>query len=101
MPEPFASAENTDDLHDLMAIAVLCGHRGVETNVGPIYEAWARAYPNDALGGIGRGLALIGKGQAREGYRLIEETARTATTRQEQARDVLQSLKRDIQAVVE
>lgn len=99
--KPFADAQNTDDLHDLMAVAVLCGHRGVESDVAAIYEAWAKSYPDDALGGIGRGLAMIGNGQVRDGYRLIEETARTASTRNDQARDVLASLKRDIQAIVD
>lgn len=96
----FASSQNDDDLHELMAVAVLCGHRAVEADVSAIYDAWAKAYPQDALGGIGRGLTMIGNGQAREGYRVIEETARTATTRVEQAEEVLASLKRDIQAIV-
>lgn len=99
MTTPYTDARNDDDLHLLMAAAVLCGQRGVSHDVAPIYEAWARAYPQDALGGIGRGLAMIGRGEAREGYRLIEETSRTATTRREQAQDVLATLKRDIQAL--
>ena len=102
MTTPFTDARNDDDLHLLMAVAVLCGQRGVgPEEVAPVYEAWAHAYPDDALGGIGRGLAMIGRGEAREGYRHIEDTARTATTRAEQARDVLATLKRDIQAMTD
>lgn len=100
MNEPFKTPENTDDLHLLMAIAVLCGHRSVDTEVTPMYEAWSLAYPDDALGGIGRGLAMIGNGKPRDGYQLIEETARTATTRSEQAMEVLASLQRDMRALV-
>lgn len=100
MSEPFKHQENTDDLHTLMAIAVLCGHRSVQTDVAPMYEAWSLAYPKDALGGIGRGLHMIGNGKPRDGYRLIEETARTATSRTDQAQDVLATLQRDMRALV-
>jgi hypothetical protein len=100
MNEPFSNPQNTDDLHDLMAIAVLCGHRSVQTSMEPIYQVWSRCYPKDALGGIGCGLSMIGKGQPRDGYNLIEETARTAATRADQAREVLESLQRDIRELV-
>lgn len=93
---PFTNRQDDEDLHELMAVAVLCGHHGLRQDVSAIYDAWARAYPDDALGGIGQGLAMIGSGAPKEGYRLIEETARTAATRAEQARDVLATLKREI-----
>ena len=98
---PFKDSQNDDDLHSLMAVAVLCGHKGVEHDVAPIYEAWAKAYPGDALGGVARGLALIGQGQPREGYLVVEEAARTASTRRQQAQDVLATLKHDISALTE
>ncbi len=100
MTEPFSNPENTNDLHELMAVAVLCGHRNVQTSMEPIYQVWSHCYPKDALGGIGCGLSMIGNGKPRDGYHLIEETARTATTRVEQAQDVLESLQRDIRALV-
>lgn len=100
MSEPFSNPDNTEDLHELMAIAVLCGHRGVQTSMEPIYQVWHKCYPTDALGGIGCGLSLIGSGKPRDGYNLIEETVRTATTRVDQAKEVLESLQRDIRALV-
>lgn len=100
MTQPFKDPQNTDDLHDLMSIAVLCGHKNVQAEMLPIYQVWSQCYPEDALGGIGRGLSMIGNGAPRDGYSLIEETARSATTRVEQARDVLASLQRDMRALV-
>lgn len=100
MSEPFSNPENTDDLHQLMAIAVLCGHRGVAIEASPIYDVWSECYPQDALGGIGRGLLMIGSGKPREGYAMIEEAARTARSRGDQARDVLASLRRDMAELV-
>lgn len=100
MTDPFNTAENTDDLHLLMAVAVLSGHKGVSADMQPIYEIWSKCYPHDALGGIGRGLSMIGNGRPRDGYRLIEETARTAETRGEQAQEVLTSLQRDMRELV-
>ncbi|MEM8693413.1 MAG: hypothetical protein AAGG57_16200 [Pseudomonadota bacterium] len=100
MSEPFTNTANNDDLHLLMAVAVLCGHRSVSEDVSPIYDVWSECYPSDALGGIGRGLSMIGNGKPRDGYNLIEETARTATSRGEQAREVLASLRRDMRELV-
>lgn len=100
MSEPFSNPENTDDLHQLMAIAVLCGHRGVSVGTDAIYEVWSECYPKDALGGIGRGLLMIGSGKPREGYAVIEEAARMAQSRGDQARDVLASLRRDMADLV-
>lgn len=101
MASPFSDPQNDDDLHELMAVAVLCGHKGVRHDMRAVYEAWAHAYPDDALGGVGRGLMMIAAGQSREGYRLIEDTSRTALTRADQAREVLATLKRDIAALAD
>ncbi len=101
MTEPFSTQANTDDLHLLMAVAVLSGQRGVDQDLAPIYDAWEKCYPDDALGGIGRGLAMIGRGEAAEGYLLIERMATSARTRRDQAREVLNSLRRDISALAE
>lgn len=100
MAEPFKDPNHTDDLHTLMAIAVLCGHRSVPADVTPMYEVWSQVYPQDALGGIGRGLSMIGNGQPRDGYQLIEETARTATSRSDQAREVLTRLQGSMRELV-
>lgn len=99
MSEPFSNEENADDLNLLMGVAVLCGRRTVDTSLDPIFEAWSKAYPEDALGHIGRGLSMISEGKPRDGYRLIEETARTAKTRVDQAKDVLASLQRDLRTL--
>ena len=96
MSGPYRSEVFEDDLHTLMAVAVLIGQRGVEADVLPVYEAWSQAYPRDALGGIGRGLAMIGAGEPREGYAIVEEAARTAETRREQAAEVLERLRADM-----
>lgn len=90
----------TDDLHTLMAIAVLCGHRALPVDVSAVYAAWERAYPNDALGPIGRGLYKIGAGEPREGYAIIEAAARDCDTRTDQAREVLENLRRDMAGLV-
>jgi hypothetical protein len=96
---PFQNQANDDDLHELMAIAVLCGQRNVKAEVLPIYDAWALAYPRDALGAIGQGLAMIARGEMREGYRLINDAAEGAETRSDQARDVRQSIKENVAAL--
>lgn len=101
MSTDYADPRNDDDLHQLMAIAVLSGQRGVSLDTLAIYDAWASVYPRDALGGVGRGLAMIAAGKPRDGYTLIEETSKTAETRSDQARDVLDSLKRDIREMVD
>lgn len=99
MTTPFTNSENDDDLHLLMAIAVLCGQKGAEADVLPIYEAWALAYPDDALGPIGKGLHMIQSGNPVEGTKLIEGAASGATTRAAQARDVIESLRRDVEKI--
>lgn len=101
MSTDYADPRNDADLHQLMAIAVVSGQRGVIANTLPIYEAWSGVYPRDALGAVGRGMALIAAGKMREGYVLIEDAARGAETRTEQARDVLETLKRDIRELVD
>jgi hypothetical protein len=93
MTTAFTDPSLDDDLHLLMAVAVLSGQRGTGAESGAIYEAWARAYPDDALGHVGRGLTLIGGGRFDEGYRIIERAAETARTRTDQARDVLATLR--------
>lgn len=87
-----ATPEQTDDLHLLMAIAVLCGQRAVDAPLLPIFDTWQREYPQDALGNLGRGLFLIAKGDTEAGIGEIE-TATTAQTRAEQAREVLNALR--------
>lgn len=89
-----------DDLHLLVTLAVLTGQRGVNTDVGPIYEAWSAAYPEDALGPVGKGLALVGAGDLEGGMRMVAEAARTARTRVRQAQDVLRSLEASVEAAV-
>jgi hypothetical protein len=101
MTAPFQDTSFDEDLRCLMAVAILCGHKGVPAQIRPIYEAWAAAYPTDALGPIGIGLALVAEGQGREGYRMIAEAARAAQTRAEQAREVLARLEVDMPALVE
>ena len=95
MPQTGATADQIDDLHLMMAAAILAGQRGVEASLMPIFDAWSQQYPTDALAGIGRGLHLIGNGNPEAGYAMIEDAARTATTRADQARDVLESLAGD------
>ncbi|AGT08885.1 hypothetical protein [Paracoccus aminophilus] len=90
------SDDQTDDLHLMMAAAILCGQRGVETDLMPIFDSWAQIYPQDALANIGRGLHMIGTGNATSGYEMIAEAARSSATRAEQARDVLASLAQDL-----
>lgn len=96
---PFQNNADDDDLHELMAIAVLCGQRNVKAEVLSIYDAWAEAYPRDALGPIGQGLAMIARGEMREGYRLIDVAADGAETRAEQAQDVRRSIKENVAAL--
>ena len=91
-----ATADQIDDIHLLMATAILCGQRGVEADLMPVFDCWGHQYPQDAMANIGRGLFLIGNGDAGEGYRLIAEAAENATTRADQARDVLASLAQDL-----
>ncbi|SMO45675.1 hypothetical protein [Paracoccus laeviglucosivorans] len=90
------SAELTDDLHLMMAAAILCGQRGVDADLMPIFDSWAQHYPQDALANIGRGLFMIGHGNPEAGYQMIAEAADKATTRAEQAREVLASLRHDL-----
>ena len=99
MTAPFSTPENDDDLHLLMAVAVLCGQKGADVEVLPIFEAWALAYPNDALGPIGKGLHLIRAGDAVGGCKMIETAADQASTRAGQARDVIESLRRDVDQI--
>lgn len=96
MSEPFSDPTFVDDLHELMTAAILAAQRGVDADTSAIFEAWGASYPQDALGPIGRGLTLIRMGKSKEGFSLIEEAAQTAQTRQDQARDVLESLKVDL-----
>lgn len=87
-----ATPEQTDDLHLLMAIAVLCGQRAVDAAPLPIFDLWQREYPQDALGSLGRGLHLIAQGDTANGITEIE-TATNAQTRAEQAREVLTAIR--------
>lgn len=99
MSEPFSDTSFVDDLHEMMAAAILAEQRGVEVDASPIFEAWGASYPEDALGPVGRGLTLIRTGNTKEGFSLIEGAAQNAKTRQDQARDVLESLKVDLTSV--
>lgn len=90
------AGDQSDDLHLLMATAILCGQRGVEAWLLPIFDAWAHEYPQDALAGIGRGLYLLGQGDPEGAFATIREAARNSTTRADQARDVLDSLAADL-----
>lgn len=99
MSEPFSDPSFVDDLHELMAVAILGAQRGLDADTAVIFEAWGAAYPKDALGLVGQGLDLIKKGQAKEGYELVQEAVRTAETRADQAKDVLDSLKEDLEAI--
>lgn len=92
---PAGSPEQIDDLHLLMAVAVLTGQRGVDAPVVPVFEAWSLHYPDDALGRLGIGLFMVGNGNAEGGISMIADAARTARTRADQARDVLDSLVSD------
>ncbi len=96
MSKPFSDPSFDEDLHELMAVAILAAQRGVETDTTSIYDTWSLSYPTDALGKVGQGLCLIGAGHSKEGYELIEEAAKTAQTRQDQAQEVLKSLKEDL-----
>ncbi|MFV0385999.1 hypothetical protein [Paracoccus sp. (in: a-proteobacteria)] len=89
-------AQRIDDLYFLMATAILAGQRGVTSNVMPIFDAWAEFYPKDALANVGRGLIMLGSGNAEAGYALIAEAAEKSTTRAEQAQAVLASLAHDL-----
>lgn len=93
---PAVPADQTDDLHLLMATAILCGQRGVEAHLLPIFDSWALAYPRDALAGIGRGLYLLGQGDPESAFATIRHAAENALTRADQARDVLESLAADL-----
>lgn len=92
MTQPFSDPTFDDDLHLLMVIAVLTGQHGLNERITPIYEAWAEAYPDDALGSVGRGLALVGEGKFEEGVELVRQASVNSKTRSDQAADVLQSL---------
>lgn len=99
MQPVFSNPQFDDDLHLLMAIAVLGGQRGVDAETDAVYETWAQCYPRDALGGLGRGLSMIRHGDPMGGYELIEQTVKTAETRVDQAREVMDSLRRDLTAL--
>ncbi|MBK4214326.1 hypothetical protein JJJ17_00155 [Paracoccus caeni] len=86
------STEHNDDLHLLMTVAVLSGKRGVDVDLMPIFELWEAEYPQDALGKVGRGLAMVHEGDLRGGYELIKKAAATSTSRVDQAQDALKSL---------
>jgi len=99
MSEPFSDPVFVDDLHELMTAAILSAQRGVEADTSSIFETWGLSYPEDALGKVGSGLTLIRQGKSAEGYALIEEAAQTSVTRQDQAKDVLESLKVDLESL--
>lgn len=99
MSQPAATAEQTDDLHLLMAAAILCGQRGVDSDLMPVFDAWALYYPQDALANLGRGLFMIGHGNPEAGMLLIREAATNSQTRAEQAREVLAALEQDLRAI--
>lgn len=96
MSQPFSDPSFDEDLHLLVTIAVLTGQRGLTLPVADIYEAWAQAYPQDALGPVGKGLALVGEGNFQDGFEMIAHAAENAKTRAEQAKDVLQSLETSV-----
>ena len=96
MTQPFSDPAFDDDLHLLVVIAVLIGQHGLKEPVTPIYEAWGAAYPEDALGNVGRGLALVSEGNFAEGVELVRNAAEKSKTRADQAADVLQSLEQSI-----
>ncbi len=98
MPDPATMKILDDDLHLLVTVAVLTGQRGVPADIAPIYDAWSKAYPEDALGPVGKGLALVGEGDLDGGIRLVAEAVRHAKTRVQQAKDVLQSLEESVAA---
>ncbi len=99
MSEPYSDPTFTDDLHELMAVAILAEQRGVDLDTNAIFEAWGHSYPKDALGPIGRGLVLIRSGRTKEGYALVKDAADSAETRKDQAKDVLASLAEDLESV--
>ena len=94
-PATSADEAQVDDLHLLMAIAILCGQRGVEAPLMPIFDAWAQHYPDDALAAVGRGLFLVGNGNPEAGFAMIRDATERAKTRVDQARDVLDALAAD------
>ncbi|TWI35146.1 hypothetical protein [Paracoccus sulfuroxidans] len=96
MDQPAATAEQQDDLHLLMAAAILCGQRGVDSDIMPIFDAWASYYPKDALANLGRGLFMVGNGNPEAGMMLIQEAADKSLTRADQAREVLTALQQDL-----
>ena len=96
MSEPFSDPSFDDDLHLLVTIAVLTGQRGILGQVSTIYDAWALAYPDDALGPVGKGLSLVGEGKFKDGFSMIEAAAKNARTRVKQAEDVLKSLESSV-----
>lgn len=91
-----ACDDQIDDLHLMMAAAILCGQRGVDAALMPIFDTWADHYPDDALANIGRGLFMIGHGNPEAGVAIIADAADRATTRADQAREVLASLRADL-----
>lgn len=95
------SDDQIDDIHQLMSIAILCGQRGADADVRPIFDVWENAYPKDAMAGIGRGLYLISHGQADEGYANIKAAAQSSETRADQAHAVLASLAESLPQLAE
>lgn len=84
--------EQVDDIHLLMSIAILCGQRGVGVDTLPVFDAWEKAFPKDAMADIGRGLYMISNGNADDGYARIRKAAENSETRADQAHAVLASL---------
>ncbi len=99
MSKPFTDEVLVDDLHEMMAVAILAAQRGVDADMTGVFETWGLCYPGDALGPIGKGLSLIKAGETKEGYALVETAANTAETRRDQAKDVLTSLQTDLESV--
>ncbi len=99
MTQTFSSKE--DDLHELMALAIVAARHGVDIDLLNIYLAWESYYPHDALGAVGRGLKLVVDGKSDEGLEVIASAAKTARTRADQAQDVLQSLLKDLSGMEE
>lgn len=96
MTKPYSDPQCDDDLHLLMAIAICCEQQGLPDDTSAIFGAWQDAYPDDALGPVGQGILKIKAGQNAEGLALVEAAAKNAKTRNDQAVDVLESLKVDL-----
>lgn len=97
MNTPYTDPSFDDDLHLLMAIAICGEQTGIEDDTSAIFKAWQDAYPEDALGAVGQGILKIKTGQQSEGLALVEAAITNSKTRTEQAVEVLESLKTDLQ----